>query len=310
MLALPTLRQLRYLQALHQQGHFGRAADQCHVTQSTLSAGLAELEEMLGVQLVERTKRSVLFTPLGEEVVRRAAALLLQAEGLVELVKSSAAPFTGPLRLGVIPTIAPFLLPRLVLPCKQVFPQLQLHLREVQTAGLIEQLLDGQLDAGLLALPYDTVGLTIAEIADDPFLLACPKDHPLAHQSEVRAADLAGYDLLLLEDGHCLRDHVLAVCRLTPSRRQDEIRGTSLHTVIQMVAAGIGVTLLPRLAVEQGLADGLGLVTRALAEEPSDGRTFLESKGRRLALAWRAASPRQEEFQQLADFIAAVAIRA
>lgn len=300
MITLPTLRQLRYLQALHQQGHFGRAAEQCHVTQSTLSAGLAELEELLGAQLVERTKRSVLFTPLGEEVVRRAASLLLQAEGLVELVQSAAAPLTGNLRLGVIPTIAPFLLPRLVLPCKQEFPALQLHLRELQSAPLVEQLLDGRLDAGLLALPYDMSGLGFAEICDDPFLLACPKDHRLAQGATLRASDLVDEDLLLLEDGHCLRDQILAVCRLTPSRRQDEIRGTSLTTVIQMVAAGLGITLLPQIAVDQGLADGLGLVTRRLTDEPN---------GRKLALAWRATSPRAGEFAQLAAFIAKVAIR-
>ena len=300
MNALPTLRQLRYLQALHQQGHFGKAADQCHVTQSTLSAGLAELEQLLGAQLVERTKRSVLFTPLGEEVSRRGAALLLEAEALVELVRSAAEPLTGPLRLGVIPTIAPFLLPRLVLPCKQTFPKLRLYLQELQTAALIAQLLDGRLDVGLLALPYPTAGLALAEIGDDPFLLACPKDHPLARHEKISAADLSGQDLLLLEDGHCLRDHVMAVCRMAPSRRQDEVRGTSLQTVIQMVAAGLGVTLLPEIAVQQGIAEGLGLALRPLSDEPH---------GRTLALAWRSSSPRGEEFRQLAAFIGHAAIR-
>jgi LysR family hydrogen peroxide-inducible transcriptional activator len=294
MAALPTLRQLRYLQALHQLGHFGKAAELCHVTQSTLSAGLAELEELLGVRLVERTKRRVLFTPLGDEVAKRGADLLLQAEALVELVRAASQPLSGPLRMGVIPTVAPFLLPRLVLPCKREFPNLQLVLQEVQTAPLVEQVLDGRLDCGLLALPYAATGLEMAEIGDDPFLLACRQDDPLAKRDKIGTADLDPDRLLLLEDGHCLRDHVLAACRLPAARRQDEIRGTSLHTVVQMVASGLGVTLLPRMAVRQGLADGLGLVTRPLADAGG---------GRRIALVWRASSPRGPEFRRLADFI-------
>jgi LysR family hydrogen peroxide-inducible transcriptional activator len=176
---------------------------------------------------------------------------------------------------------------------------LSLILQEVQTAGLIEQMFDGRLDAGLLALPYDLAGLEWAEIGADPFLLACRQDHPLAALPEVRAADLPGHELLLLEDGHCLRDHVLAACRLAPSRRQDEIRGTSLHTVVQMVAAGLGVTLLPRMAVLRGLAEGLGLVTRPLADVPA---------GRAIALVWRASSPRRDEFRQFAAFVGEIAM--
>ena len=298
MIALPTLRQLRYLQALHEHGHFGHAAEACHVTQSTLSAGLAELEDMLGARLVERTKRRVLFTPLGHEVARRGHALLLEAEALVDMVRSAVEPLSGPFRLGVIPTIAPYLLPRLVLPCKERFPRLQLHLREVQTAKLIDELNEGQLDAGLLALPYPTTGLGLATIGDDPFFLACPSDHPLASRAGIDVEDLENAELLLLEDGHCLREHVLEVCRMRPSRQQDEIKGTSLPTVIQMVAAGLGVTLLPKLAVESGALDGLGLVARPLKEQGA---------GRQLALAWRSSSPRIEEFRVLADFIAGIA---
>jgi len=300
MAALPTLRQLRYLQALQQFGHFGKAADHCHVTQSTLSAGLAELEELLGVRLVERTKRRVLFTPLGLDVARRGGELLLQAESLVELAKAASEPLSGPFRLGVIPTIAPFLLPRLVLPCKSEFPSLSLILQEAQTAPLLERLLDGRLDAGLLALPYDTPGLDVALIGEDSFVLACRQDHPLAAKASVCAADLAAHEVLLLEDGHCLRDHVLSACHLVPSQRQDEIRGTSLPTVIQMVAAGLGVTFLPQMAVEQGIAEGLGLVTRPL----SDARG-----GRHIALAWRSSSPRAQEFRRFAAFIAEVAMK-
>ncbi len=298
MIALPTLRQLRYLQALHEHGHFGHAAEACHVTQSTLSAGLAELEDLLGAQLVERTKRRVLFTPLGNEVARRGQALLLDAEALVEMVRSTVEPLSGPFHLGVIPTIAPYLLPRLVLPCKEAFPHLQLYLREVQTARLIDELNDGQLDAGLLALPYPTGTLAITSLGNDPFYLACPADHPLAARDSIDAEDLERAELLLLEDGHCLREHVLEVCKLRPTRQQDEIKGTSLPTVIQMVAAGLGVTLLPQLAVQSGALDGLGLVTRPLKEDGA---------GRQLALAWRGSSPRGEEFRTLGDFIAGIA---
>ena len=299
MVALPTLRQLRYLEALRLHGHFGRAAEHCHVTQSTLSAGLAELEELLGARLVERTKRRVLFTPLGNEVARRGNELLLQAEQLVELVKAAREPLSGPLRLGVIPTVAPFLLPRLVLPGKQAFPNLQLILQEVQTAGLVEQVLNGRLDCGLLALPYSTSGLEVADLGEDPFLVTFRADHPLAGRERITTQDLDPDQLLLLEDGHCLRDHVLAACRL-PGGRRDEIRGTSLHTVVQMVASGIGVTLLPQMAVSQGLAEGLGLVARPLADAAG---------GRRIALVWRASSPRGLEYRRLAGFIADVAMK-
>jgi len=298
MIALPTLRQLRYLQALHEHGHFGHAAEACHVTQSTLSAGLAELEDLLGAQLVERTKRRVLFTPLGNEVARRGLALLLDAEALVEMVRSTVEPLSGPFHLGVIPTIAPYLLPRLVLPCKAAFPHLQLYLREVQTARLIDELNDGQLDAGLLALPYPTGNLGVTTLGNDPFYLACPADHPLAARDSIDVEDLERAELLLLEDGHCLREHVLEVCKLRPTRQQDEVKGTSLPTVIQMVAAGLGVTLLPKLAVQSGALEGLGLVTRPLKEEGA---------GRQLALAWRGSSPRGDEFRALADFIAGIA---
>jgi LysR family hydrogen peroxide-inducible transcriptional activator len=298
MIPLPTLRQLQYLRALHQHGHFGRAAEACLVTQSTLSAGLAELEDLLGVQLVERTKRRVLFTPLGEDVARRAGDLLRDAESIVALARAAAEPLSGPLRFGVIPTVAPFLLPHLVLPCKQRFPLLQLYLQEVQTAPLIAQLLEGNLDLGLLALPYPAPGIRTQAIGRDPFYLACREDHPLAKRSEVTIGDLPLQELLLLEEGHCLRDHVLNVCRLAEGPRREAVRGTSLSTVVQMTAAGLGITLVPRLAVQAGIAAGLGLVTRPLEDAGT---------GRELAVAWRASSPRSSEFAIFAKAIADIA---
>ena len=297
---LPSLRQLRYLCALAEHRHFGRAAEACFVTQSTLSAGLQEMEQILGVVLVERTKRRVMVTPLGEEVVRRASQVLRAAEDIVELAQAAGQPLSGPLRLGVIPTIAPYLLPRLLSPLKQQFPLLRLYLLEDRTARLLDQLSAGHLDAAVLALPYDAPGFAFAEIGEDPFLLACPADHPLAEQPIVSVEDLAGSQLLLLEDGHCLRQHALAVCGLAAGRAGEEIRGTSLQTVIQMAASGLGVTLLPRLAVTAGALDGTGLVLRPLAGDPP---------ARRLALAWRRSSPRQAEFVRLAAFVATVVDR-
>jgi LysR family hydrogen peroxide-inducible transcriptional activator len=290
------MRQLQYFVALAEHRHFGRAAESCFVTQSTLSAGLQEMEQLLGVVLVERTKRRVMLTPLGEEVARRAGPLLRAAEDIVELARASGEPLSGPLRLGVIPTIAPYLLPRLMPSLRQVFPALQLFLREDLTARLLDQLDAGHLDAALLALPTETPGCAVAEIAEDPFVLACLPDHPLAREAAVTPDMLVGTPLLLLEDGHCLRQHALAVCNLAAARAGEEIRGTSLQTVIQMAAQGLGITLLPRLAVTAGAIDGTGLVTRPFAGRPP---------ARRIALAWRSSSPRRAEFERLAAFFAA-----
>jgi LysR family hydrogen peroxide-inducible transcriptional activator len=294
MRALPTFRQLRYLCALAEHLHFGRAAEACFATQSTLSAGLQELEQLLGATLVERTKRHVMLTPLGEQVARRSALLLRGAEDIVELAQAASEPLSGLLRLGVIPTIAPYLLPGLLGPLQRAFPRLKLQLREDLTAHLLERLAAGRIDAALLALPYDIGEVDTASIGEDPFFLACLPDHPLATKSEFTSADLAEAELLLLDEGHCLREHALAACNLPAARAGEGVRGTSLQTLVQMAAFGLGVTLVPRLAVEAGLADGTGLVVRPMV----DG-----APARTLALAWRRSSPRREEFQHLATFI-------
>ena len=297
MKPLPTLRQLRYLSALAEHRHFGRAAEACLVTQSTLSAGLQELELILGSTLVERTKRWVMLTPLGVEVERRGARLLREAEDMVDMVQAASEPLSGSLRLGVIPTIAPYLLPRLLPPLRQSFPKLKLYLCEDLSARLLDGLNSGQIDAALLALPYAAEGVEVAEICQDPFLLACPPNHPLAAKPQLCPDDLAEAELLLLEDGHCLREHALAACHLPSARGGESIRGTSLHTVVQMAASGLGVTLLPRLAVEAGAAEGTGLAVRPLGED---------APARVLALMWRKSSPRGAEFHQLAQFVADV----
>lgn len=294
---LPTLRQLRYLSALAEHRHFGHAAEACLVTQSTLSAGLQELELILGATLVERTKRWVMLTPLGVEVERRGARLLRGAEDMVDMVQAASEPLSGSLRLGVIPTIAPYLLPRLLIPLREAHPKLKLYLREDLSARLLDGLNSGQIDAALLALPYAAEGMDVAEIGEDPFLLACLPDHPLAGKSSLCPDDLAEAELLLLEEGHCLREHALAACHLQGTRNGEAVRGTSLHTVVQMAASGLGVTLLPRLAVEAGAVEGTGLAVRPLGTG---------APARMLALMWRKSSPRGTEFRQLATFVGGV----
>ncbi len=297
MRPLPTIRQISYLIALAQHRHFGRAAEACFVTQSTLSAGLQELETVLGVMLVERTKRRVHITPLGRVIAARGRELLGMAEEMVDLAQSAAAPLVGSLRLGVIPTIGPFLPTTLLPALRREFPHLRLYLREDQSARLLNQLDEGDLDAVVLALPYPC-DLVLAELAQDPFLVVCPPDHPLAALDMVTPAALPEHDLILLEEGHCLTDHALAACRLVGHgaphpgpRHRPEIQGTSLHTIVQMVAGGLGLTLLPRLAVEAGILSATGLVARPLASPGT----------RTLALGWRRSAPRPGDFRLLAE---------
>ncbi|MCC6608417.1 MAG: hydrogen peroxide-inducible genes activator [Burkholderiales bacterium] len=292
MAHMPTLRQLRHLVALHDAGHFGRAAQASHVTQSTLSASIKELETLLGVPLVDRTSRRVAFTPLGRAAVERARRLLVEAEELVQLAKSAAGPLAGPLRLGVIPTIGPFLLPVALPRLRRRFPRLRLYLREELTERLLEKLEGGELDVALVALPYDTGSAETMSLFEDRFVLACRKDHRLAQAQAVRSRDLAGESLLLLEEGHCLRGHALSACHL-PGRGQGEVlEATSLHTLVQMVEGGLGVTLLPELAVRGGVLRGTSLVARPLAD-PADAR--------RVALVWRRGTQRRNEFRLLGE---------
>jgi LysR family hydrogen peroxide-inducible transcriptional activator len=287
---LPTLRQLRYLVALAEHLHFGRAAESCLATQSTLSSGLQELETLLGVTLVERTKRKVMLTPLGHEVVERARTVLRGAEDIADLAAAAAEPLSGPLRLGVIPTIGPYVLPRMLPALRAAYPKLRLYLREDLTARLLDRLNSGDLDVVLIALPYAAPDIETLAVGDDPFVLACPPGHPLAAKPDLHAADLIGAELLLLEEGHCLREHALAACRLPGPARGEGVLGTSLATLVQMVANGLGVTLLPRMAVECGVLAGTDLVTRPIADAGSRG----------IGLAWRPSSPRKADFRTLA----------
>ncbi|MGQ0660463.1 hydrogen peroxide-inducible genes activator, partial [Sphingosinicella sp.] len=293
---LPTLKQLQYLVALSDHGHFGRAADACFVTQSTLSAGIKELESLMGIILVERTRRVVRFTPLGERVAAKARRILRDAEDLADMVRATGKPLAGELRMGVIPTIAPFLLPALLPRLRAKWPDLRLYLREETSQAACDSLQRGQLDCVLLALPYACGEVDRAELFEDRFLVAFPPG--AAAPETVAPAAIDPESLLLLEDGHCLKDHVLSACNRPELRAEAAIMGTSLHTLVQMVDNGLGTTLVPEMAVQAGILDGTGIVARPLAaEHPS----------RRIALVWRKRSPREKEFQLLAEALKAAA---
>lgn len=289
---LPTLKQLQYLVALHEHGHFGRAADSCFVSQSTMSAGLRELESLLGVTLVERTRRVVRFTPLGNQVVAKAHRLLREAEELSELVQSQGAPLAGELRMSVIPTIAPFLLPRLLPRLRKDRPQLKLFLREEPSAAAVESLHHGRADCVLLALPFPTGEVETEHLFNDPLYVAFPKDDPRDPPEEVPPSLIDENRLLLLEDGHCLKDHALAACNRPELRASATMIGTSLHTLVQMVDNGLGLTMLPEMALEAGILHNTQIVARPLKSNHAY---------REVALIWRKNSPRAEEFRMLAD---------
>ena len=291
MKAFPTLRQLRFLVALADRRHFGQAAEACFVSQSTLSAAIQELEEALGVTLFDRTRRSVAPTGIGAEIAERARALLKDAEDLVDVALAAQDPLSGPLRLGVIPTIGPFLLPLMLPLIRKAAPKLRVYLREEQTAPLLARLDSGQLDAAILALPVPLDDAESEDIALDPFYVVCPKGHRLAALATVRPEDMATEDLLLLEDGHCMREHALSACQLEGARRNVALQGTSLHTLVQMAASGLGVTVVPGMAVASGLIAGLDLNVAPLAGD---------RPWRRIALVWRKTSGRKETFHQLA----------
>ncbi len=289
------MRHLRHLVALAETRHFGKAAEKCLVTQSSLSASIAELERILGAPVAERTRRTVRLTPLGLQLAARAREILLMAEDMVDMARRQAGSLPSPLRMGVIPTIGPWLLPRTVTTLHERHRDLKLLLREERTVPLLERLRAGDLDCVVIALPWpDLKGLSAEVLFHDPFLLAMPEDHPLPDGEEC-SLDALDDDtpLLLLEEGHCLREHALAACRLKGRRKGAAFEATSLFTLAQMTAAGAGVTLLPRLAVQGGITAGLRLAIRPLHDAP----------GRDIALVWRTASPLSEGFRQLADLL-------
>ena len=259
----PTIKQLQYLVALREHGHFGKAADACFVTQSTLSAGLRELESLLGVVLVERTRRIVRFTALGERIADKAVRVLCEAEELAEMARAEGKPLHGELRMGVIPTIAPFLLPAMLPRLRSEWPSLKLYLREETSQAACEALHRGQLDCVLLALPFGCGDVDVAPLFDDRLFVAFPHGEAPAGD----AVDVGAIDenrMLLLEDGHCLKDHALAACNRPELRAHAAMMGTSLHTLVQMVDNGLGLTFVPSMAIEAGILEGTRVDTKPL----------------------------------------------
>ncbi len=293
---LPTLRQLAYLVELAGRLNFRAAAEAQFVTQSTLSAGIKELETLLGVQLFERDRRHVRLTAVGEDVVRRARDLLAAAGDLQEAARSATRPLAGPLRVGAIPTIAPFLLPRVLPALRRAHPDLKLYLREDVTGRLLEELRGGRLDVALVALPFDTGDLYVRKVAPEELVFVAREDAAAVQGRAVSLRSVEPGEMLLLEEGHCLRDHALAACGARRRRAEPPVAATSLTTLIQMVEGGLGVTLLPEIALRAGILQGTRLVARRCAA-PAPTRT--------LAFLARRTSPRRRDADLLADFVVA-----
>ena len=292
---LPSVKQLRYFTALEQSKHFGRAAAACHVSQPAFSAAIRELEETLGVPLVDRDNRRVTITTLGHEVATQARLCLRDMEALVDLAQEEKGVLVGKLTLGVIPTIAPFMLPQLMPALRREYPRLQLFPREDVTAKLVQSLLDGQVDLVLMALPYEMRNVETDILFRDPFRLACREGTERVDPRHYKFNRLQQESVLLLEDGHCLRDHALAACHVRRSEKVNPIAASSLLTLVQMVDADLGITFLPAMAEGSPL-----LANTRVKTYPLDKDAYRE-----IGLVWRRGSRKAAEFRQLAEFIRA-----
>ena len=290
------LKDLKYLVALADAGHFGKAAERCFVSQPTLSAQLKKLEEYLGVKLVERQPKNVQLTDVGKQIVIRARRMLDEGEEIVALARSNTDPLAGKLKVGLIPTVGPYLLPRVMPKIRKAVPQLGLMLYEYQTEELLKRLRDGEIDVGILALPVLQDGLESRALYDEAFTVALPSRHPLADKGAIKVQDLKGQTLLLLEDGHCLRDQALEVCSRVDVREAEDFRATSLETLRQMVVAGLGITLLPEMAVESPYGSQRGLTIRQFTN-PRPSRS--------VGAVWRKSSTRETAIAAVCDVIAA-----
>lgn len=294
MANLPTVKQLRYLIALEKYTHFGKAADACYVSQSAFSVAIRELESTLDVKLVDRTNRSVTFTAIGRQITAQARLCLFDLEGLVDIAKEQRDPLSGELRFGVIPTIAPFMLPKILPGIRKEFPKLDMYIREDQTQPLYEELMRGGLDIILIALPYELKNVQTLPLFKDHFLLAAHKKTQLMEDpKEFRAARLKEGEILLLEEGHCLRSHVLSAMRLNNQDKLNKFAATSLHTLIQMVDSDLGISFIPEMAKNSSLIKGTNVALYPMAK----GYT------REIALVWRTSSARSEEFKQLGQLM-------
>lgn len=290
---LPSTRQLRYFIALVRHGHFGRAAEVCFVSPSTFSSAIRELEVIVDCGLVDRTNKRVTITNQGREFARQAEAVIKQMEEMIDQCSSVSKPLHGPLHLGVIPTIAPFMLPSLLPKLRGYFPELQLFLHEDQSALIHQQLLDGRLDLMLLALPYTLPGCESLTLFDDPFLLARHKDSNTLNSAPFTIEKLPSESILLLKDGHCLRDHALSACRIDHVEKVSKVSANSLLTLVEMVDAGLGVTFLPQMVQESNLLNHTEIELL-----PLQGDSF-----RQIGIAWRRGSQREGEFQLLGEKI-------
>lgn len=290
---LPTVKQLRYFVALEEHKHFGRAAQACFVTQSAFSVAIQELESLLQVSLVDRTNRSVTITSIGAQIASQARLVLFDIEGMVDYAQSLQAPLSGPLKIGVIPTIAPFILPKVLPLLRKKFPQLDLYLKEDQTTRIHAALLEGELDLLLLALPFDLRNVDTMALFKDHFKLAYRKDTDKIVPNNYKLSKLDSDNIILMEDGHCLRDHTLSACKI---RKQDQINkfsANSLTTLVQMVNSDLGITFLPEIALNSGILNNTDVVVEDLSE-----RSY-----RTIGLAWRKSSMRKDEFKLLGDAI-------
>lgn len=290
---LPTVKQLRYFVALENHEHFGRAAEACFVSQSAFSTAIRELEATLEVQLVDRTNKNVTVTHIGRQIAAEARRCLRDIENLVELARSNHAPLTGELRVGIIPTIAPFLLPKIVPAMREQFPQLRLYLTEDITQRVYEKLMNGQLDLVIIALPYALRNIEVQSLFKDHFLLACRQDTRHTQPNHYVFDKLNPESVLLLEDGHCLRDHALSACNLQDINKISSFTASSLLTLVQMVDSDLGISYLPEMVKNSALLAGTQVKTWSLPEESY----------REIGLAWRRGSAREAEFQQLGEFI-------
>ncbi len=291
------LRDLKYLIAVAETRHFGKAAERCFVSQPTLSGQIKKLEEELGVTLFERTNRSVSVTPIGEEVVNHSKLIMEQADAIQQLARAASDPLAGPLRVGAIPTISPYLMPLILVPLKRKYPQLRLVLSEEITDTLLERLRAHQIDVALIATPVDEQDLAAIPLFEEPFWLAHPVDHALYYKDEITRRDLNTVDLLLLADGHCLTQQAMEVCRMSEANRQGEmadLRAASLETLLHLVGAGFGCTLVPALAVRGPWMTDSGIVARKLD---------LDDALRRVQMVYRRSFPRRAALDALADIV-------
>ena len=291
---MPSIKQLKYLCAVAEHKHFSKAAAACHVTQSTLSVAIQDLESRLGVVVFERNKKTVLITPLGEKLLHQARGILGAVEDFVSLARANEGALSGEIRLGVIPTIGPFILPPILKNLRKSYPKLKLYLKEALSAQLLLQLQQGRLDLIMLAFPYAMPDMETVSLFRDEFLLCLPPGHRLEKVKQVKQQQLRGESILLLEEGHCLRDHALEACKLQSADTDLVYQGTSLHTLVQMVANGLGVTLLPEMAVQANVLGDTHLQLKHFSSE---------NVSREIGMAWRRSDPRRDDYLLLAEFV-------